>query len=204
MASAVAEAETLRAEATQDAGNIRHDAKLDAERIIAAANRQAADTVAAGQRRAEADVQAAAETRKLAEQALGSAHTEAEITRRRAREEAANLRAEVDAHAQELLARTHDATDRDLAAAREELNDLAARKADLESQLASLRTLLSEAVAPQLPGGIFDMLAAPAPPSPDIAAPLYAPMDHEVLIEQSSEAHHLPGVEPATDNPQPE
>ena len=85
------------------------------------------------------------------------------------------MRREVDAHAKTLLARTHDETTRTLTEARTELAELESRKEELEAQLASIRSLLSEAVAPRLPAGIHDLLAHPTPPSPDIAAPLYAP-----------------------------
>jgi F0F1-type ATP synthase membrane subunit b/b' len=173
IATATAEADAIRADAVAAVKHLRENAGLEAERIIASGKRQAAETITAGQQRAEADVKSAGESRRQAEELLANAHSEAEQLRRKAREEANQIRLEVDEHARQLLARTHDETNRDLSAARAELAELEHRKADMEGQLASLRTLLSEAVAPKLPAGIHDLFGPPAPPSADISAPLY-------------------------------
>jgi len=160
---AVSEADAMRDDAIADAKRQRHDAGLDAERIVAAAQRQAAEIVAAAQRRAEGDVQAAHDNRREAEAELTQAHSEAEVIRRRARDEAAELRQEIDAHAQALLARTHEDTNRTLVAARAELEHLQARKQELEGQLGQLRAMLSEAMSPKLPG-LHDLLQVPNQP----------------------------------------
>lgn len=170
IALAVAEADTLREEAVADAKHERHDAKLDAERFVAAAQRQAAEIIAAAQRRAEGDLQAASDSRREAEQTLHQAHQEAETIRRRARDEAADLRKEIDNHAQALLARTHEDTTRTLVAARAEVEHLQTRKSELESQLAALRAMLQEAMAPKLPG-LHDILTVPALSVPELSVP---------------------------------
>lgn len=163
IALAVTEADALREEAVAEASRERHDAKLDAERFMAAAQRQAAEIIAAAHRRAEGDIQAATDNRRESEQTLHQAHQEAEIIRRRSRDEAAELRKEIDNHAQSLLARTHEDTTRTLVAARAEIEQLQTRKTELESQLAALRAMLQDAMAPKLPG-LHDILTVPEPP----------------------------------------
>jgi septal ring factor EnvC (AmiA/AmiB activator) len=69
------------------------------------------------------------------------------------RDEVAELRTEIDQHAQSMIARTHAETAQTLTSARAELDEIEARKNDLEGQLTAIRQLLAATVVEPLPNG---------------------------------------------------
>lgn len=161
IAAAMQEAEATKVQAERDADATRNDARLAAEHTVAAAQRQAAETIAQTQARCEDEVAATQRARQEADYALTEARHESEQILRRARDEVTELRQEIDRHAQSMLARTHAETGRTLAAARAELEELKIRKAELEEQMAAIRSMLSGAVTTPLSDQMSGFLGHP-------------------------------------------
>ena len=151
VAAAVTEAANTRADAAAAAEELLSNTRMDAEHIIAVAQREAAEIIASAQHRYDSEVTAAKLTREEADNVLADARREAEELLQRARDEVSELRTEIDQHAQSMLARAHAETSRTLAESRAELESLHARRADLEAQIALIRSQFENITVDPLP-----------------------------------------------------